>query len=171
MSKPYQRNKPMPNEIWEHYKGEQYNIVGVAVEERTMNLVVVYQSFEENAMWTRPYEEFMGKVKTQEMQFHVELKDRFIKIQDAPREDVKRHNMTQLKEEPKRIEINGCEEVLMTVDQYNDLIEKIESGGENDLDRFLYLLSRPSSKQQIINTIVEAHHENERHHKRKPRYQ
>lgn len=54
---------------YRHYKGKLYQVIGVALQEDSHEEVVVYRAlydskeFGPSALWTRPKEEFLGKVK------------------------------------------------------------------------------------------------------------
>ncbi len=61
--------------IYEHYKGKQYRVIGVALMEATEEPVVIYEALYENALsrlWVRSLDEF-----TEEVMFRGELKPRF----------------------------------------------------------------------------------------------
>jgi hypothetical protein len=49
--------------IYRHYKGGEYDFIGVALVEATLAPVVVYRSTEDGTIWTRPAAEFFGKVQ------------------------------------------------------------------------------------------------------------
>ena len=47
--------------IYEHYKGKQYEVVGVGLDSETLKPVVVYMPLEKTTVpfWVRPYEMFL----------------------------------------------------------------------------------------------------------------
>lgn len=60
MAKKAKRAAPEPGEEFRHYKGGMYTIVAIGLIEATMERVVIYRAAKDNAVWVRPYEEFMG---------------------------------------------------------------------------------------------------------------
>ena len=54
---------------YRHYKGKEYEVIGTARHSETLEELVVYRAlydskeFGPSALWTRPKEEFLGKVK------------------------------------------------------------------------------------------------------------
>lgn len=49
--------------IYRHYKGERYEVSGVARHSETLEAVVVYRPlYGEGALWVRPFEMFTGAV-------------------------------------------------------------------------------------------------------------
>ncbi len=51
--------------IYEHYKGNRYEVVGVGLDSETEQPVVIYKPLYETnfAYWVRPYEMFVGRVE------------------------------------------------------------------------------------------------------------
>ncbi len=58
--------KPLPRlklGIYQHYKGQRYQVYGVARHSETLEAVVVYRPlYGEGALWVRPYAMFTGAV-------------------------------------------------------------------------------------------------------------
>jgi hypothetical protein len=55
---------------YEHYKGKQYEVVGLARHSETLEELVVYKAlykseFGENALWVRPKEMFLEMVEVE----------------------------------------------------------------------------------------------------------
>lgn len=49
--------------IWEHYKGGQYEVLGVAFHSETLEEMVIYRAtYGERFFWVRPLKMFLGKV-------------------------------------------------------------------------------------------------------------
>lgn len=48
--------------VYRHYKGGEYEFVGVALLEASMSKVVVYKSQIDATMWVRPVEDFLAQV-------------------------------------------------------------------------------------------------------------
>ncbi|MFA4890461.1 MAG: DUF1653 domain-containing protein [Candidatus Paceibacterota bacterium] len=49
---------------YEHYKGKQYEVVGVARHSETLEYLVVYKAlYGNNNLWVRPLEMFLEEVK------------------------------------------------------------------------------------------------------------
>ena len=45
----------LPRGIWEHYKGNQYQLIGVAYHSETLEPMVIYRAlYGEGALWVRP---------------------------------------------------------------------------------------------------------------------
>ena len=50
--------------IYRHYKGNEYEVVGVAKHSETLELMVVYRAlYGDAALWVRPYEMFIETVE------------------------------------------------------------------------------------------------------------
>lgn len=50
--------------IYEHYKGHQYRVLGVAKHSETLEEVVVYEAlYGEKGLWVRPIEMFLEEVE------------------------------------------------------------------------------------------------------------
>jgi hypothetical protein len=53
---------------YEHYKGKEYEVIGLAKDSETLQNLVIYKAlynseeFGDNALWARPVESFLGKV-------------------------------------------------------------------------------------------------------------
>lgn len=48
---------------YRHYKGKEYEVIGVAKHSETLEDLVVYRAlYEENYLWVRPLEMFLEKV-------------------------------------------------------------------------------------------------------------
>lgn len=57
------RNEPQENEIYRHFKGNQYQIVAVAIHSETEERMVVYrQLYGEGLVYVRPLAMFMSEV-------------------------------------------------------------------------------------------------------------
>lgn len=50
--------------IYEHYKGNRYEVMGVALHSESLEPIVVYKPLHETKapLWARPYEMFIGTV-------------------------------------------------------------------------------------------------------------
>ena len=49
--------------IYEHYKGNKYEVIGVGFYSETLQEVVIYKAmYEENNLWARPLEMFLENV-------------------------------------------------------------------------------------------------------------
>lgn len=50
--------------IYEHYKGNQYRVIGVGIHSETLEPVVIYEPLYKSKakLWVRPYEMFIGEV-------------------------------------------------------------------------------------------------------------
>ncbi len=49
---------------YRHYKGGEYEVIGVARHSETLDVVVVYRPlYNASGLWVRPYEMFVGTVE------------------------------------------------------------------------------------------------------------
>ena len=64
-------NEKLPFGKYEHYRGKQYEVVGVARHSETLEELVVYRAlynseeFGENALWARPLKMFLEEVEVE----------------------------------------------------------------------------------------------------------
>lgn len=50
--------------LYEHYKGNRYEVIAVARHSETLEPMVVYKAlYGEGAVWVRPFGMFVGKIK------------------------------------------------------------------------------------------------------------
>lgn len=71
-------NKPQPGELYLHYKGKKYKVIGLCKHTDTLEDFVCYECLYDNELskiWVRPLEEFMSFVDQ-----GGEQKKRFAKI-------------------------------------------------------------------------------------------
>jgi len=66
MSKEERPVLPLPQiklGVYRHYKGERYQVYGVARHSETLEALVVYRPlYGEGALWVRPYAMFTGRI-------------------------------------------------------------------------------------------------------------
>ena len=56
------REAPKPGEVWRHYKGQLYEVVCYALNERHPDeMLIIYRELNDGATWCRPLNEFIGK--------------------------------------------------------------------------------------------------------------
>jgi hypothetical protein len=68
-------------EIYRHYKGGLYNLIGIGTVESEEQLkYAVYQSKADDKIWLRPEEEFFGNVEDPTSKFDIQIKPRFKKL-------------------------------------------------------------------------------------------
>lgn len=49
---------------YEHYKGKQYEVIGIAKHSENLEELVVYRAlYGEHGLWVRPLEMFLGEVE------------------------------------------------------------------------------------------------------------
>ncbi len=53
-------------QLYQHYKGNQYKILGVGKHSETLEEVVIYQDLAEEHIWVRPYDMFIESVKLED---------------------------------------------------------------------------------------------------------
>jgi hypothetical protein len=59
-------NKIQAGDLYEHYKGNQYKIIGVSCHSEDLSLHVVYEALYDNVVsrvWHRPLEMFLGTLE------------------------------------------------------------------------------------------------------------
>lgn len=54
---------PSEGEVWKHYKGNRYQIEGLARNESDQKIVVVYRNIEDRTLWVRTLNSFMSLVE------------------------------------------------------------------------------------------------------------
>ena len=55
-----------PNQIWRHYKGNDYRVIALSCHSEDLTWYVVYETLYENSVskvWHRPLEIFLGTVE------------------------------------------------------------------------------------------------------------
>lgn len=77
-----------PGQRWRHYKGETYEVVGIASTESDRQQMVVYRHpGTVGSMWIRPVESFLSRIYTVEVidgKTQVSAANRFELVEDAP---------------------------------------------------------------------------------------
>ena len=48
---------------YRHYKGDEYEVLGIAKHSETMEELVVYKSLDKNEIWVRPLKMFLEEVE------------------------------------------------------------------------------------------------------------
>ncbi len=57
------QSNPMAGEVYRHFKGKMYKVLGIAVHSETGEAMVIYQAmYGENITYVRPYESFIEKL-------------------------------------------------------------------------------------------------------------
>lgn len=60
-------NTPQPGEKYRHFKGKEYEIVGIANHSETLEEMVVYKAlYDEGQLWVRPLPMFLDMKETEE---------------------------------------------------------------------------------------------------------
>lgn len=55
---------PAPPGRYRHYKGGEYEVIGVARHSETLEPLVIYRPlYNDTGLWVRPYEMFFGQVE------------------------------------------------------------------------------------------------------------
>ena len=54
---------PQPNEVWKHYKGGKYQIVGMCNHTETNEILVIYKSLSFGGFHARPFSQWHDVVK------------------------------------------------------------------------------------------------------------
>jgi hypothetical protein len=71
---------PLPLGRYRHYKGGEYEVVGVARHSETLEPMVVYRPlYNQTGLWVRPYAMFLERVKDDNGQ----LQSRFALIEES----------------------------------------------------------------------------------------
>ncbi|SEB15912.1 Protein of unknown function [Thalassobacillus cyri] len=45
-------------EFYKHFKGNTYQVMGLALDSESKEVMVIYKSFKDEITWVRPYSEF-----------------------------------------------------------------------------------------------------------------
>lgn len=57
------QSNPMAGEVYRHFKGKMYKVLGIAIHSETGEAMVIYQAmYGENITYVRPYESFIEKL-------------------------------------------------------------------------------------------------------------
>jgi hypothetical protein len=68
---------PQPGEIWQHYKGGRYEIVGMCNHTTTDEVLVIYKSLSFGGFHARPFDEWYEEIGMDEDKWPVK---RFYKL-------------------------------------------------------------------------------------------
>lgn len=71
--------KVLINEVYHHFKGNNYQVICIAKNSETEEDMVVYKSLKDDSIWVRPYEMFNSLVDTKKYP-NIKQKYRFEKI-------------------------------------------------------------------------------------------
>lgn len=130
------REKPVPQEIYRHFKGKLYQIITVAIHSETGEELVIYQALYGNyGVYARPLSMFMSEVEHEKYQ-NVKQKYRFEKI--------------TLQEEEIRTEEKDSDHVAETVETENALDEETVVQPNLDLLSFLDADTMKEKKMLLI---------------------
>lgn len=64
-------------QLWQHYKGSVYEIVGLGIQEATGEDVVIYRMPRTDVNWVRSRMDFLSKVRVKDEKGNVQLVHRF----------------------------------------------------------------------------------------------
>ncbi|MFW6007671.1 MAG: DUF1653 domain-containing protein [archaeon] len=56
-------NKIKINDIYLHYKGNEYQVLNIARHTENNKKLVIYRSLKNNKIWARPYDMFIENIK------------------------------------------------------------------------------------------------------------
>ena len=63
-------NDKLPLRKYEHYKGKQYEVIGIAKHSETLEELVVYRAlYGEHDLWVRPLKMFLEEVEIEGKKF------------------------------------------------------------------------------------------------------
>lgn len=64
------------NGIYKHYKGDYYIVLDVAYHSETLEKMIIYRGlYEDNKLWSRPYDTFFDEVNKNGQKLRFELQD------------------------------------------------------------------------------------------------
>jgi len=61
----------VPGNVYKHYKGGIYKVIGVAMHTEQMYPIVVYRNINEQQLWARPYNMFIDYTDTNLKRFEL----------------------------------------------------------------------------------------------------
>ena len=137
------RNNPKPYEIYEHFKGNRYQIITLAQHSETGEDMVVYQAlYGEYKMYVRPLSQFMGMVDEKK---YPEQKGqyRFQKVNEKITEE----------KEQKRAAESVVEEALETVDTEGEV-----AINEAGIDPMVMDFLDADTYEERLNILAALHH-------------
>lgn len=64
------------NGIYKHYKGDYYIVLDVAYHSETLEKMIIYRGlYDDNKLWSRPYDTFFDEVNKNGQKLRFELQD------------------------------------------------------------------------------------------------
>lgn len=149
------RNNPKPYEIYEHFKGNRYQIITLAQHSETEEDMVVYQAlYGEYKMYVRPLSQFMGMVDEKK---YPEQKGqyRFQKVNEK---------ITEEKEQKRAVE-SVVEETLEAASEpdVEEALETVDTEGEvaiNEagIDPMVMDFLDADTYEERLNILAALHH-------------
>lgn len=138
------RNNPKPYEIYEHFKGNRYQIITLAQHSETEEDMVVYQAlYGEYKMYVRPLSQFMGMIDEKK---YPEKKGqyRFQKAAGEMQEEKEHPQTTGPATEEKASEASGT--------------EGGETGDEVGIDPMVMDFLEADTYEERLNILAALHH-------------
>ena len=64
------------NGIYKHYKGDYYIVLDIAYHSETLEKMIIYRGlYDDNKLWSRPYDTFFDEVNKNGQKLRFELQD------------------------------------------------------------------------------------------------
>jgi len=64
------------NGVYKHYKGDYYIVLDVAYHSETLEKMIIYRGlYDDNKLWSRPYDTFFDEVNKNGQKLRFELQD------------------------------------------------------------------------------------------------
>ncbi|MBD5105807.1 MAG: DUF1653 domain-containing protein [Lachnospiraceae bacterium] len=149
------RNNPKPYEIYEHFKGNRYQIITLAQHSETGEDMVVYQAlYGEYKMYVRPLSQFMGMVDEKK---YPEQKGqyRFQKVNEEISEEKEQKRAAESVVEEALEAASGpdVEEALETVDPEGEAVMN-----EAGIDPMVMDFLDADTYEERLNILAALHH-------------
>lgn len=158
-------NKPVPQQIYRHFKGNLYRIVTIARHSETNEELVIYQAlYGDYQVYARPLDMFMERVDRNKypdapQEYRFELQQELIQGTAQDREPEVRQEAEQPKEQMKeQLEVQVKDQLENQTEENTEVSAGILEQEELNIDPLVLEFLDADSYEERLNILAALHH-------------